>query len=227
MRQTVVVALLAASTVATAQNTFASSRGSNFSLSHCTRADSSKVNCYFTVENPKQDDTLRLESDSAVIISPSGKEAGISALSINGNAWELFSWTTVRKGIKYNLVMSFDNFSENTIKYMDFLGKRLTDIPVSTSSSSKTTNVLPGNSDIRQRLKIGDTNYIGIIHTCFAVSEKATCLVSLMEDGTQGQILNNMTFYPSTLMQVTGLAVKDNKVDVPVGDAIFKGIAIK
>lgn len=200
----------------------------SFTLQSCIRLSTKDVQCSFTVLNKNTDDIFSFGSDTYRLISPKGNEVVIKAVEFNSNPIGFYAGITVRKDIEYNMKFTFADYPEAFIKYFDYGRQRLENVPIASGPTTlPTTTALPGKPDMRLRVKIGDTNYIVVLHGCYAVDAGASCLVSALPDNVKGVMGKPLTAYSGTLLQYDNQTISNGTVDLEVGDGLFRGVPVK
>lgn len=208
----------------------------------CSRASQgTSVDCNFTVVSPGEDRTRYFNnSNSMRIISPTGRERTTNRAFVNESQSAFYNF---RAGITYNVRLSFTDFPENTIRYFDFFGRRIENVPVRgsaptpapapvTPAGARTTTALPGQAEWRQRVRLDNTNYMAVVHGCFRATANATtasCLVSLLAENPSGTVgaSGNTVLYGATLVQFNGQAITNNTVNLQVGDSLIRAIPVR
>jgi hypothetical protein len=199
-----------------------------FTLQSCVRANTKDVQCSFSVVNNSQDDSFLFAKDTYLLISPKGNEVNINTIEFNSKPLSFYTSVTVRKGITYIMKFTFSDYGDSVIKYFDYGQQRFENVPVLASASAvPTTSALPGTPEMRQRIKIGDTNYVAVLHGCFAVGTGASCLVSALPENVKGSVSKPLTVYPATLLQYDDQVVIGGVVNLQVGDSLFKSVPVR
>lgn len=229
--------------------------GTQYRLEHCLRQPSDLVQCTFTIKNAHKDLRYAHRVQSARLISPKGVTAPLFSYKfadkvfLAGSKENIF----VQKGLAYSLTLNFAHYPTNEISAFEIKGagtqhniiigrKAVAQAPshtAQTASQSATqtaqttprgrTKALPGLAKWRQNVEVGDGLYTALLHSCFVAQNapQATCLVSLLPKRNQGNMMDDITTYKTLLMQIEGQKVIDGKVNVRVGDKVFRDVPIE
>lgn len=217
--------------------------GTQYRLEHCLRQPSDLVQCTFTIKNAHKDLRYAHRAQSARLISPKGVTAPLFSYKfadkvfLAGSKENIF----VQKGLAYSLKLNFAHYPANEISAFEIKGAGTQhNIIIGHKAPSQTaqttpvrrrgrTKALPGLAKWRQNVEVGDGLYTALLHSCFVAQNapQATCLVSLLPKRNQGNMMDDITTYKTLLMQIEGQKVIDGKVNVRVGDKVFRDVPIE
>lgn len=220
MKKYISTAVIALMTLASAQKaTFQETMyGNQYELVSCTKV-ATGVECDFKAINNERDAGISFNANAGLLVSPTGEEAMISGFTVNGVYYGINQGQNIRKGITYNLKIFFNNYSSSNARYFDFLGERLEN--VSFGAPKKMTTTAPATADRRQIVQVGSKSFLVVMHECYKVGQKASCLVSVLNKDTSGKIMQNATAYPAMLLQFNDLTVTGGKAQFKYGDKVF------
>lgn len=237
---TFIMATTLLSTQASAQKIWKMDTGVNFTLKSCQRLPDKTVECSFDAISTKGDVDMYVDKTDVFAITPKGKEVMASTLFLKDQKMSLSDENvvfTLRQGINYLVKYQFAGIEENAIKHLDLsysLGiavrtVRNSNIEIVDVSRSNTAPApRPATPTTLKSVKVGDKTYNALVHNCLSEGTgKATCYVSLLAPNDAGQTVNTTTLYAASLMKVAGQPVVGGKVNLTVGDTVFRDITVR
>lgn len=223
MKKTLALTLLACSTAFAQQIT--NTDGHIVQLQDCTRI-SGNVECTFLFRTTaKYDMHERFASYNLTVQAPNAQAFPVTQMQFSNGDWESSLVINVKVGMQASGKIRIPNFPGDTIKSLKFANYgTFTNIQI---IQPNTAVMYPGEAKMRQQTRITDTFYTALLHGCFTVKDKASCLVTLLPDKPVARNTDNVAAYSGTLLQINNVPVVNGLAQVMVGTATFKDVSVR